>query len=255
MEVIAVLGGLVLVLLLAWRAFTGLGGRARGRMRSSPGGAGLLATLALVGVTPAAAAGDQQVVSVLALGLGAMAAVATVAAPLHAMADWGYSVIGAIASLPAMADLVSGPTCPGADVTVGSRVLVIVLLIIAAATAFGSMLLFRRWGPMAALGWFGVVEILAFLQAPGGLALPLHGAGAALAALAVAAALGALSAYRPSLVITTATVAIALANLGLDGAGLSCTGRPGLAGSVATVFVLYLAAFLGLRAFFRFLRR
>lgn len=255
MEVIAVLGGLVLVLLLAWRAFTGLGQRPRGRMRTSPGPAGLLATLALVGITPAAAAGDQQVQSVLALGLGAMAAVATMAAALHAMADWGYSVIGAIASLPAMADLVAGPSCPGAEVTVGSRVLVIVLLTLAAATALGGVLLFRRGGPIAALGWFGVVEILAFLQAPGGLALPMHGVGTAVAALAVAAALGALSVYQPHLVITTATVAIALANLGLDEAGLSCPGRPGLSGSVATVFVLYLAAFLGLRAFFRFLRR
>lgn len=254
MELVATLVALGIVATVIWRTFRGPSSRRAGGAGSSPAPAGLLAALALVTVSPSGAVGDGQSVSVLALGLGAMAAIAAVADTFRPLADWAYGAIGAVAAVPAMVELVAGPVCPG-GVNLGGRVMVVVALMLAAGSAVAGVLVFGRIGPMPMLAWFGVVEILAFLQAPGGLALPVSGVGPATLALVIAAALGMLAALRPNLVVTAATVCISLANMGLNEAQLACQAVPGLSGAVATVLVLYLAAFLGLRALLRWFRR
>jgi|GEM_PF-6253893 len=254
MELVATLLASGVVVAMIWRTFRGPSTRSVGRASGSPAAPGLLAALALATISPATASADGDLLAVLALGLGAVAAIAAVARAFRPLADWAYGAIGAVAAVPASVELLAGPACSG-GVGLGGRVMVFVVLVVAACSAVVGVLLFGRIGPMPALAWFGVIEVFAFLQAPGGVSLAPTGVGPAVLALAVAAVLGLLAAVRPNLVVAAATVCIALANLGLNEAQLSCEAVPGLSGAVATVLVLYLAAFLGLRALFRWFRR
>lgn len=253
-EVAATVVALAVVAAVVWRTFRGPTGRRGGRPTGSPAPAGLLAALALATAPAAGGAGAGGVASVLGLGLGSVAAVAAVAPTFRALADWAYGAVGVVATVPAMVQLVAGPQCAG-GVGPAERVVMVVGLVLAASTAVLGVLHFGRIGPMPVLAWFGVVEVLAFLQAPGGVGLALSGVGRVVLVLAVCALLGLLAALRPNLVVTAATVCIALADLGLGEARLACGSAPGTAGVVATVLVLYLAAFVGLRALLRRSRR
>lgn len=251
-EVLATLVALAVVAVVIVRTFRGPSHRRAAATAGASLGAGLLAVFAVATMAPGG--GDRDSLSVFALGLGAVAAVTAIAHAFRPLVEWAYGAIGAVAAVPAMVEVVAGPPCPG-GVGLGGRVMAVVALALAAAGAVAGVVLFARVGPMPVLAWFGAVEVLAFLQAPGGLPIALSGAGPAVLALASAAVLGLLAAVRPNLVVTAATICIALANLGLDEAQLSCQAVPGVSGAVATALVLYLAAFLGLRALLRTLVR
>lgn len=249
-----VAGVLVLVagLVVIFRVLVGGGGSLlvprRGRPRGGVGvGSAFLA--GLLGVLAVAQLGLDSPATVsslspVAFGVGVLAVFLTMGGWLRRVAQWALSLLGAVASLPALVGLVAGPTC-GTDVPMVGRFATAALLVVFAAVGVGLAALSGRLNGLVGLGWFGAVEVLAFLQSPGGVDLLEVGGWAVAVSLAAAVFLGLVGGTRPELVVGTAGVVILLSEVVLIDSGLGCGVSPGVgAGTLTSLTVLYVGSFV-----------
>ncbi|NCD18592.1 MAG: hypothetical protein EOL89_01190 [Actinobacteria bacterium] len=216
---------------------------------------GLVAALAVAQLAVGGA--SPTPLSTVGFGVGLLAALLTVPGGLSPIIEWGFSVIGAVAAIPAIAVLVRGSDCPGAEVVpwagrLATAVLLVFCIVLGAGFAFG----LGELKPLAGLAWFGAIEVLSFLQTPGGVDLFSAGEWALAASIAAAIILGFLASKHPELVLGTAGASMVVAQAGLVDAGLGCAAPAG-SGAAALGFVLapFLVAFVAMKLVAGWLRR
>lgn len=114
-----------------------------------------------------------------------------------------------------------------------------------AAVGVGLAALSGRLNGLVGLGWFGAVEVLAFLQSPGGIDLLEVGGWAVPVSLAAAVFLGLVGGTHPELVVGTAGVVILLSEVVLIESGLGCGVPPGAgAGGLLSLTVTFAVSFV-----------
>ncbi len=241
------LAGLVLIFRVIFRGFPALALPQRGRPRKgmpSPG-AFLAGGLVVVGLAQLALVPSDGVNPVTPFGaaVGVLAVFLTTGGWLRRVAAWAFTVLGAVASLPAVVSLVTAPEC-GTQLPLVARLASAAMLAVFAVVGVVVAVISGRTNSLMGLGWFGAVEVLAFLQTPGGLSILDLGGWSMVAGPLAAAVLGFLGARRPELVIGAATVAILVSQIGLAESGLGCAIMPGAAErAVALVAVPYVGTF------------
>ncbi|PPF43814.1 hypothetical protein C5B85_11735 [Pseudoclavibacter sp. AY1F1] len=134
------------------------------------------------------------------------------------LAELAFSIIGVVASIPAIWALLSGSGCVdlGVGELVGRYALVLLLLILTAGAVFASATIGDRPLPSLGLGLFGGVEIVAFIMAPGGLdAIGLGRTGLPVIVLGIIVVLliGGLLPFQPEMVIFAAAGVVTAGNI------------------------------------------
>lgn len=194
---------------------------------------GVVAMTALVSIFSMGNAPNAIAPTAMAVGV---ASVLATFKGLRFLVNGFFGAIGALATIPAISGLFTGNSCaPGS----ANRVLMItmgILLIVVFAISFLVSLGSRAssWSdwvgsiaPLSGLGFYGALELVAFLHTPLGVSLlPTNGLGQWISSLGVTVIVAALASWRPELVLGTAAVAIFIATLGVEGMGLTCDGAP-----------------------------
>lgn len=245
---LVLLAGLVVIFR---KLLGGAGSLLAPRRGRPPGGVGvagafLAGLLGVFAVTQLALDDPATVnpLSPVAFAMGVLAVFLTAGGWLRRVAQWALSLLGAVASLPALVDLVAGPDC-GTAVPLVGRLASAALLVVFAAVGVGLAALSGRLNGLVGLGWFGAVEVLAFLQSPGGIDLLELGGWSLVTGLAAAVSLGLVGGKRPELVVSTAGVVILFAQVGLIESGLGCGSPPGAGvGGLLSLTLPYLVSFV-----------
>lgn len=216
---------------------------------------GLVAALA---VTQVALGGTSPApLSTVGFGLGVLAALLTIPGQLAPIIEWGFPVIGVVAAIPAVVVLVSGSDCPGVGVVPWfARVATALLLVVFIAAGVVFALAFGGLKPLSGLAWEGAVEVLSFLQTPGGVDLLSAGNWAVAVNLVSASIIGFLASKFPELVLGAAGAAMVVSEVVLVDSGLGCGSLAG-SGATALGFVIapFLVAFIGTKLLGNVLRR